>query len=522
MSELLHPHIAILYIDADTTYCDYFLSHFSDEYRVFTASSIQEALTHIQQQPIRIIISTLNLVSPIFSHLLTNHAAKNIEWIIRHPETVKNTAQLKEIPGYPSFYHHCQLDAHPDTLRAILRHALDRQRLQLENRLLRQNLQQTQCLLQKNKQYKQIEEEIKYLNTELEQRVLKRTVQLEEAREEACASNRELRTVLNTLKLAQDELVQSEKMVILGQLIAGVAHEINTPLAAIRSAIEHIHSFIHKDFIRLPSFFRALSQPQKNDFMILLKQLNNTQKHLSSREKRQKKHQLQQVLQEKNIVQPEKLAKQLLSLGITQYQENLVSILQGIENQEILSWIIQLKTIQKSTTTIHMAAERANKVIFALKTFARHDTNGEKQTCNIIEGIENVLTLYDHQLKSTVEVKRHYQTIPRFMAYPDELNQVWTNLLHNALQAMEFNGILKITVQALKTGIEVCFEDNGCGIPEDVYPHIFEPFFSTKPKGEGTGLGLDIAQKIINKHNGEIHVESQPGKTVFQVVLPFN
>jgi len=159
-------------------------------------------------------------------------------------------------------------------------------------------------------------------------------------------------------------------------------------------------------------------------------------------------------------------------------------------------------------------------VVFALKTYSRYDQSGEKITVNLTEGIETVLTLYQNQLKQGVEVIRNYAEIPLVSCYPDELNQVWINLIHNALQAMDNRGSLTIDVTQENQQAKISITDSGCGIPEEIKGKIFEPFFTTKSAGEGSGLGLDIVQKIINKHLGCITVESQPGRTTFSVFIP--
>ena len=139
-------------------------------------------------------------------------------------------------------------------------------------------------------------------------------------------------------------------------------------------------------------------------------------------------------------------------------------------------------------------------------------------------GIEDTLVILSHQLKygeNGVNVKRSFGSLPPITAYVGELNQVWTNLIHNAIQAMDGRGeILIETKRARTASVEVAIQDTGPGIPADVAPRIFEPFFTTKAKGEGTGLGLSICARIVEKHGGTIRVESQPGRTRFEVRLP--
>ena len=164
--------------------------------------------------------------------------------------------------------------------------------------------------------------------------------------------------------------------------------------------------------------------------------------------------------------------------------------------------------------------ERATKIVFALKSYARFDQSGEKQIVSLVEGIEMVLELYRSKLKQGVEVIQRYETIPSFWGYPDELVQVWTNLIHNAIQAMDGKGTLEIVAAVEHNQIVVEVIDSGEGITLETQPNIFKPFFTTKPLGEGSGLGLSISQTIIEKHEGHIKVKSQPGFTTFTVYIP--
>jgi signal transduction histidine kinase len=181
-----------------------------------------------------------------------------------------------------------------------------------------------------------------------------------------------------------------------------------------------------------------------------------------------------------------------------------------------------LTRLQSNSKNINTAVERAAKIVFALKSYARYDSSGLKQLSKISDTLETVLELYQTQLKKGVEVKRDYQLLSPILCYPDELMQVWTNLMHNAIQAMEGKGKLEILVSERDNHVVVQFTDSGCGIPPEIQGRIFEPFFTTKPTGEGSGLGLDIVNKIVEKHEGRIECESQPGKTTFRVWLPID
>jgi PAS domain S-box-containing protein len=331
----------------------------------------------------------------------------------------------------------------------------------------------------------------------------------------------ELSQALDNLRTTQEELIQSEKMAALGQLIAGVAHEINTPLGAIRSSIGNIADFFTKNIEELLIFLQNLSKERQPDFFALVSKSSQQTALLSSKEKRQLKKALKHQLEIHAIDNADSIASILVNIGVVGDEIHpLLSFLQDPNSPTILKTVYDLVSVQKSTRTITTATERAAKVVFALKNYARYDYSGEKVQANITEGIETVLTLYHNQIKQGVELRRNYEPLPLLLCYPDELNQVWTNLVHNALQAMDYKGTLRIDATKQNTNLIVHITDSGQGISAEIMPKIFEPFFTTKPPGEGSGLGLDIVKKIIEKHQGSISVNSVPGQTTFTVSLP--
>jgi predicted ATPase/signal transduction histidine kinase len=335
---------------------------------------------------------------------------------------------------------------------------------------------------------------------------------------------RDLKTALDTLQATQKELIQSEKMAALGQLIAGIAHEINTPLGAIGSSVRNISQFLKENLPQLPQFFRELSPERQEDFSALLQRsIQQPDDRLSTREKRSLKKTIKAQLQERGIDKADSLASTLVNLGVWEDVTPFLSLLNDPESQNILKMAAKFANLQSSTNTIFNGTDRAAKVVFALKAYARYDVTGKKVKANITDGMETVLTLYHNQLKQGVEVIRNYQSnLPLIPCYPDELNQVWTNLIHNGIQAMNNQGVLTIDVGLKEEYLTVSITDTGGGIPPEVLPKIFNPFFTTKPPGEGSGLGLDIVKKIIDKHQGKIEVDSMPGRTKFTVCLPIN
>jgi signal transduction histidine kinase len=330
----------------------------------------------------------------------------------------------------------------------------------------------------------------------------------------------ELSQTVEHLKATQDELVQSEKMAALGKLIAGVAHEINTPLGAIRSSVGNIADFLNSTLAQLPAFFKQLSQARQHYFLNLVQKASQIDMTLSIREKRRLKNALISELEKHAIENADTIAMSLIGIGIYEDVTPFLPLLKDADSQAILENAYQLASLRKSVQAIKIASDRASKVVFALKNFARFDASGEKVQANITEGIETVLTLYHNQFKQGVLVKKHFAQLPPMWCYPDDLNQVWINLIHNALQAMDYKGTLTIEVLQQSEQVRVSITDSGKGIPPEIQPKIFEPFFTTKPAGEGNGLGLDIVRRIIDKHEGKIDVESTQGKTTFTVSLP--
>ncbi len=355
---------------------------------------------------------------------------------------------------------------------------------------------------------KQAEKLIVEYNRTLEIKVTERTQELAQA--------------LDNLKATQDELIQSAKMAALGQLIAGIAHEVNTPLGAIRSSAESVSQFLSQTLAELPALLQSLCSEQVKNFLTLLQKSIESESNLSAKEERKLKRALISQLEDEEIEDPDNFADTLIDMGIYQELEPFLPLLKRSDGLQILELAYRVTELQRGMKTISTATERASKVVFALKTYARYDSSGEKIPTNVIQGIETVLTLYHNQLKQGVEVIRNYVELPPVLSYPDELNQVWTNLVHNALQAMDNRGTLTIDVTQQEREVKISITDSGKGIPAEIRSKIFEPFFTTKPPGEGSGLGLDIVKKIIKKHQGHIEVSSVPTKTTFTVFLPMD
>ena len=332
-----------------------------------------------------------------------------------------------------------------------------------------------------------------------------------------------LAETLDQLEKSQHKLVESAKMVALGQLIAGVAHEINTPLGAIRSSISNISETLESVLLNLPNFFKLLDGPDKMNFYILLNRSINAKIAITSKEERTYKRAIISVLTDEQIEKADDYADTLVDMGIYEDIDDLMPFLKSQNSDDVLQMAYKVSGMLRSSKTINIAIDRVSKIVFALKNFSHFNQTGEMVKANINDSLETVLTLYYNQIKQGITlIKRFDEDIPDIKCFPDELNQVWTNLIHNALQAMQNSGTLEVDISKKDSHVIVAITDSGCGIPEEIREKIFMPFFTTKPQGEGSGLGLDIVKRIIEKHNGQIQFESLPGRTTFTVTLPNN
>lgn len=339
--------------------------------------------------------------------------------------------------------------------------------------------------------------------------------------EELINQKENLEALVDNLTQTQEQLVQSEKMAALGQLIAGVAHEINTPLGAIKASVGNLSDSLSSALGNLPNLFQNQSIDSLNLFISAFTIARNKKQELSSREKREKKRTIRQELIEQNIPNAESIAEVLSYLEIYEEYIEFKDLLQKPDAHKILTNVRDFISLLKNTHTISIAANKAAKVVFALKKYAHRDSLGEKSPTDIIDGLETVLTLYDSQFKQGITVVKNYSTLPLVMSYQDEINQVWTNLIQNSIQAMMQSGTLTISAYSNEKNIFVSITDTGEGIEPSIMEKIFEPFFTTKKRGEGSGLGLDIVKKIVDKHEGVIDVKSKIGEgTTFTVSIP--
>ena len=344
---------------------------------------------------------------------------------------------------------------------------------------------------------------------------------IKEAEVKIQEQNVELQATLTNLKDTQNQLVQSEKMASLGKLIANIAHELNTPLGAIKSSIYSLDAASQKTMELLPKLIRALPENKFEIFNDLITEAKNNKEYYTSRETRKIKRNIKKQLSERKVNNYDYIADILVDINIYKDAEKYIPLYEETHQKLIMESAYNIVMLNNTQRNMQTAIDRASKTILALKSYS-HSTIDDKQIkTDIPQTIDNVLTIYHNQLKHGIEVIKEYEEIPKIICSPDKINQVWTNIIQNAIQAMNLKGTLKIKIKAEQEYAKISFTDSGPGIPDEYKDKIFDPFFTTKPTGEGTGLGLDIINKIIEKHNGKITFVTKIGfGTTFFVFLP--
>lgn len=333
----------------------------------------------------------------------------------------------------------------------------------------------------------------------------------------------QLQNTLHQLQGTQHKLIESEKLAALGQLMAGVAHEINTPIGAIQASAENILKSLDQAFDSFKILHHQLEESKIALVEDMLLQSRQHSHHLSTRETRNIRKKLMEQLAPLQIPEYEEMAYQLAELNLYQNVDNYLPLLSHPENLSILNAVKNILTPCENALNIQKAVEKTVKIVYALKSYAHTDYNQEARESDIRDSVDMVLTLFENKLRYHVKVIKNYQEIPKIQVYVDEIYQVWSNLIQNALQALNDAGELHIRIFSQDQNVIVEFEDNGPGIPPAIQDRIFEPFFTTKARGEGSGLGLDISKKIIDKHQGQILFESAPGRgCTFRVILPIH
>jgi signal transduction histidine kinase len=313
-----------------------------------------------------------------------------------------------------------------------------------------------------------------------------------------------LEVVLNRLRSTESLLREREKLAGLGTLAAGLAHELNNPAAAIRRSVSSLEdAIVARDELRPPA---AVSELQPAEPAPELGPLDRSDR----------------IEELEAVVGDSALAASLVDAGWTPAQ--LESAFGGLSADDAAAgaaWLAQTNTVRSLLAEVKTAADRISEIVGAVKSYAYLD-QAPVQRIDVRNGLDNTLLILQHKLRAGVDVMRDYaKDLPEIDAYGSELNQVWTNVIDNAVDAMGGRGALEVRAEPTEAGgVKVTICDNGPGISPEAQARIFEPFYTTKPPGVGTGLGLHISHTVVTRHGGEVAVESRPGRTCFVVTLP--
>jgi signal transduction histidine kinase len=320
---------------------------------------------------------------------------------------------------------------------------------------------------------------------------------------------------------------QQEKMMSLGKLSAGLAHELNNPASAmVRSAKE-----LKKHLAAAPEKFKRVISIRMTDEQVdavnemLFSKLKSVGERLSITELADQEDRIAEWLEEHGLEDGYEYATTLAEFGID--DENLETVALHVEEQDIpavVDWIQNVIVTENLVSEMEVSAERISDLVSSIKSYTHMDRGTEMEPVDVREGIENTLKMLHHKAKQKrIDVVMNVaENLPEINGMAGSLNQVWTNIIDNAIDAMADEGQLTISIEQHGDRLMVCIQDDGVGIPEEIQSKVFDPFFTTKKIGEGTGMGLEIVSRIIRNHRGEIKLQSVPGNTKFVFYFPID
>jgi signal transduction histidine kinase len=333
-----------------------------------------------------------------------------------------------------------------------------------------------------------------------------------------------LRVLAYRARQADSHIVQEEKLAALGKMAAGLAHELNNPAVAARRSAKLMLELVLETPVRMANADPNFSDQERQSLISYAKFITDCPicvAHPDPLALSDREDALRDWLEEIHISRADEIAPALAEAG---FSVEMLRDWAQKANRNLAKGICWLEVVTRLTAMardIESSTNRIAELVAALKEYSYMD-QARFQEIDVHQGLENTLKIMNHKLKKGVSVKKDYDVnVPKVCAYPGELNQVWTNLIDNAIDAMDGVGTLILRTRSTPGAVTVEVIDTGKGIPEDIKRRIFEPFFTTKPQGVGTGLGLDITYRVVVfRHGGHIRVRSKPGETCFEVELP--
>lgn len=329
--------------------------------------------------------------------------------------------------------------------------------------------------------------------------------------------------LMNTVRSIEARSREREALVALGTLAAGLAHEINNPASAATRAVDSLAETCDALLSSLTALAEgAITAEQFVHLDDLRREIGAPAETASALELADREEELSTWLVRHGVEQEWEVASQLAAAGVgTTWCEQALDVLGEGPLAAGLAWIASSLSTAALLTEVKESTRRISDLVAAVRTYSQLD-RASVQRMDLTDGLDSTLVMLGHKLSGVTVVRDYGADVPEIEATAGELNQVWTNLIDNAVDAMAGVGTLQVSTRAQADSVVVEIADNGTGMPEEVRAHAFEPFFTTKDVGQGTGLGLDLSRRIVvERHGGEITVESEPGRTVFRVVLPF-
>lgn len=340
-------------------------------------------------------------------------------------------------------------------------------------------------------------------------------------------TNLSLQNTLDELKQTQTQLIETEKKAAISQLVSSVSNEFDTPLTALNNSAHNLAESVDFTLKKLPDILQNTDiEVQKNFWQMIILSSQKGQETsvlLNSADKRKNKRQLRSTFAEwgSDSFDSEEVADFLTDLNYTQLPNELLPILQQTNYQELLKAIYHFSSIRGDSQNIQESVEKIARVVYALGEVSPKDIVKAKEEYFVVQNLQSIIQDYRENLSDKVQIEESLDNEVTIEANPEEMNQVWVNLMKNAVQAVDYHGKIQVSMKQNSKNVFVTIKDDGKGIPINVQPKIFEPFFTTKTLGEGSGLGLYLVKKIIEDHQGVISFDSKAGKgSTFEVYFP--